>query len=131
MAKKVYRLWAVVHTAEAEKQLKEFRFCHFNVAEQYFLIYSERRPKGDLILTEIKEADASLLSDAERQWLFLCNLEILAAEARAKHKDILKDLTLKVGALEEALRAEAEKENGERDKREEGSDVGENGESKT
>lgn len=111
MAKKTYRLWAVVYTDESAGLLEGARFSRLNVAEQYFLVYSDRKPKGGaLIMTEVREADARLLSDGERKWLFECNLEILREETKARSMDVLRDLSLKVGALEDALRAEAEKE---------------------
>ena len=110
MGKTVYRLWAVVYTNESEKLLETEKYSRLNVSEQYFLVYSARKPKGELVMTEIREADAKLLSEAERRWLYECNLEILAAEARLRKKDILRDLRLKVGALEDALREQAKQE---------------------
>lgn len=110
MAKNVYRLWAIVYTNESAPLLENAKFSRLNVSEQYFLVYSDKKPKGELILTEVKDADAQLLNEDERKWLFECNLQILAAEARVRKKDILRDLSLKVGALEEALREQARKE---------------------
>lgn len=111
MAKKVYRLWAVVYTNESAALMEKARFSRLNVLEQYFLLYSDRKPKGGaLIMTEVRDADAQLLNEDERRWLFECNLEILSEEARARKTEILRDLSLKVGALEDALREQAKKE---------------------
>lgn len=110
MGKKVYRLWAVVYTEASAGLLEMEKYSRLNVSEQYFLVYSARKPKGELVMSEIREADAKLLSEDERRWLFECNLEILAAETRMRKKDILRDLRLKVGALEDALREQAKRE---------------------
>lgn len=110
MKGKTYRLYAAVHEPGIEEKLEKFQFVRFNVTDGFLLIYSDRRPPKTMLWTEIKEKDAALLNPSERQWLFDCNISILAAEARAHSEDVLRDMSLKVAALEQALREEAEKE---------------------
>jgi hypothetical protein len=128
MKKKNYRLYAAAYTPETEKRMDSFRFCRYNCAGGFVLIYADKKPSG-LVCTEIRDQEAGLLSAAERKWLFECNLEILAAETKNRSGEILRDLSLKVGKLEEALKAEWLRENQGTLRREEESDVG--GENKT
>jgi len=110
MRKKVYRLYAAVYEPGMEDRLERFPFCRYNASDGFVLIYSDRKPGKDFVWYEIREKEAEAMNEAERKWLFACNVSILAAETKRKSAEILRDLSLKVGALEEALRQEAEKE---------------------
>ena len=110
MRRKTYRLYAVVYSPGMEERMGKYPVVRFGCGDLYALVYTDKRPQKDPDWHEIKEKDAGALNEAERAWLFECNISILAAEAKAHSADVLRDLSLKVGALEEALREEAEKE---------------------
>ena len=110
MKKKTYRLYAVVYVQGMEERMEKYPFVRFGCEDLYALVYTDRRPPKDEEWHEIKEKDAGALNEAERQWLFECNMAILAKETKARSKEILRDLSIKVAALEDALRTEAEKE---------------------
>ena len=109
MRRKAYRLYAVVYEPGMEERMEKYPFCRFGCGDLFVLIYSDRRPPQGSEWTEIREKDAGALSDAERKWLFECNVQILAEETKKRSREILRDLSLKVGALEGALRTEAER----------------------
>ena len=110
MRKKVYRLYAAVYEPGMEDRLERFPFCRYNASDGFVLIYSDRKPGKEFVWYEIREKESEKLNDAERKWLVECNVSILKAETKRQSAEILRDLSLKVGALEEALRQEAEKE---------------------
>ena len=110
MKKKIYRLYAAAYEPGMEVRLERYPFRRYNCGDGYILVYSDRKPPKGAIWTEIREKDAGALNDAERRWLFECNVAILSAETKARSADILRDLSLKTAALEDALRAELERE---------------------
>ena len=113
MRKKVFRLYAVVYVPGMEERMEKYPFVRFGCGDLYALVYTDKKPQKDQEWHEIKEKDAGALNEAERQWLFECNMQVLAGETKARSKEILRDLSIKVAALEDALRTEAEKETGE------------------
>jgi hypothetical protein len=106
--KKIYRLYAAPFSADALNALRKAQYCR--ASGDYILVYTSRKLPEGVDAIEIKDEDAKQLTAAEAEWLFDCNVEILKAETQARSGEILKDLSVKIGNLEAALRAEMEKE---------------------
>lgn len=106
--KKIYRLYAAPYSAEALNVLRKAQYCR--ASADYILVYTARKLPEGVDAIEIKDEDAKHLTVAEARWLFECNVEILAAETKAQSGEILRDLSVKIGNLEAALKAEQEKE---------------------
>lgn len=107
MAKKkvTYRLFALPLSAETVALAQKERFSR--VCAGYALIYTNGSIKG---ATEIKEEQCGLLNKTESEWLFDCNMVIIAEEAKRNEKKILESLSHRVTALEAALAEEKRKE---------------------
>lgn len=113
MAKKktVWRLFAALTSAESVEAATGEKYSR--VGRDYTLIYTTKKKlPGELGAVEITDREAGRLTQAEAGWLMDCNMEILAQEAKANSGEMLKSLSVKVAALEKALQAEKEKEEG-------------------
>lgn len=111
MSKKntVWRLFAALTSAESIEAATAEKYSR--VGRDYTLIYTtKKRLPGGLEAVEISDRDAGRLTQTEAQWLMDCNIEILAAEAKKHSGEILQSLSVKVAALEKALKEEKEKE---------------------
>ena len=100
-----YQLYVMPTTGENIDIASGERFSRITL--QYILIYSDKEQKANAI--PVNGVDLKRLTEADIQWVNDC-LVMLFAEAIKKHpKDLKSSLENKIKALENALKAEAEK----------------------
>ena len=103
--KRVYRLYALPTTMESVVLATHERFSRATAtpAPGYVLIYTDgAQPEGSQHITEEYK---HLLTDADMRWLAECGATILAEEAEKRGDDFVAQLSDKLEALEETLKA--------------------------
>lgn len=102
---KSYRLYAMkLSNTSIERAMGE-RFSR--VTPEYVLVYTDSEKPENAI--QLEESEASLMTQADAQWLLDCNVALIAEEAARQKPEILRQLSDKVDELEEALKAEKRK----------------------
>lgn len=103
-----YKLYAVGVSVESMKEVSSERFCR--ITPFYILVYTNgEAPKNSI---EMKQSDTHRLSEQDEQWLRDCNLVILAEQAKLHEAEIAADIQQRLDRLEEALKANNEKQEG-------------------
>ena len=107
MSAKKYRLFALPATDESVRRAEKERFSRINI--DYVLIYKTGTVRD---AAEITEAESHRLTEAERRWLYDCNLALIAEATKNNMGGILNNLSQKVDALAAALEAQRKAEQG-------------------
>lgn len=104
--KKKYRLYALPTTDETVRRAEKERFSRITV--DYVLIYKPGKPVKDA--AEITDAEAYRLTEAERRWLWDCNVALIVDATKENMGGIMQNLSEKVDALEAALEKQKQAE---------------------
>ena len=105
-AKKTYRLFALALTQENVERAYTERFSR--ITRGYVLLYtSDEAPENGV---EIGIEEVNRLTNADYSWLSDCNLLILADAAKEHESEIAGNLSKQLDVLENALKAEKEKQ---------------------
>ena len=80
---------------------------------EYLLIYTSETVKG---WPEITDDNINILTDKDRQWLFDCNMELIAEELAKRSEKFGIDMDIAVAELEKALSQEKESLSGQQEK---------------
>lgn len=106
-----YRLFANSVCDENVEFAKSKRFNR--ITTEYLLIYTSETVKG---WPEITDNNINILTDKDRQWLFDCNMELIAEELAKRSEKFGIDMDIAVAELEKALSQEKESLSGQQEK---------------
>ena len=95
-----YRLFAMPVGAKEIEAAEKERFAR--ITPLYVLVYTDSAPPTDNSV-EITEDDVERLSGSDRDWLLLCNMALIAEDAKRREKEISSTLGEKIERLERAL----------------------------
>lgn len=101
-----WKLYAMHYNDVSREIAVSERFSR--ISDGYVLLYTDKAAPEHSV--EIGESAVWRLSETERQWLQDCNLIILAEETKRHEAQIAADLGKRVAMLEEALKAEKQKQ---------------------
>lgn len=101
-----YKLYAVGVTPDNIKEVSSERFCR--ITPFYILVYTAGNPPKDSV--EMTQTETHRLSEQDEQWLYDCNIVILAEEAKKHETEIAADMAERLARLEAALKEEKEKQ---------------------
>ncbi len=105
MAKAKYRLWAAATDANSTATAEQARFSRVGTA--YVLIYDKRKPNIEHCV-EVAESEINALNAAEAQWLWDCNVALIAEETAKNRKQIMESIDEKLDRFEAALKRQRE-----------------------
>lgn len=105
-----YRLFAAKSSTENMETAAGERFSR--ITADYILIYRKRKPRN-IPCVEIKGSDTKRLTEKDCAWLKSCIMTLLREAAETAKEETGKRLSSLVTALEEALREEQEKLEGD------------------
>lgn len=105
MANKKYRLWAAATDEDSIKAAETERFSRVGVA--YVLIYARKKPESGK-WAEITDENVNVLNAAEAQWLWDCNVTLIAEETAKNREAIMESVNEKLEKLEAALKRQRE-----------------------
>ena len=108
--KKVYKLYAFNVNEQTIEYAKRERFAR--ITPRYILIYKDKEIIEGEVLCPciiIRESEINHLTEADKSWLFNCNLNIIAEEASKNEDVLLQNLSDTIEKLEKALDEEAKK----------------------
>ena len=112
--KRKYTLFAFGTNDNTIELAQKERFCR--ITPRYVLIYSDTNEiieeHGFQSYIIIGESEKDFLNDGDKEWLFYCNLTIIAEEASKNEELILQNMDDTLKELEEALSKEADKLSG-------------------
>lgn len=111
MAKVKYRLWATATNDESMREAEKARFSRVGIA--YVLIYARKKPETGK-WAEITDGSVNALNAEEAQWLWDCNVTLIAEDTAKNRENILRGVNEKLDALEAALRKQREIETAKR-----------------
>lgn len=95
-----YRLFAVKPDEKGVKTACEYRFSR--ITDEYGLIYTDGDSPEEAI--EVTQADAYRLKSSDEEWLQMCNVVILAEQAKAHEIEMAELLSDRIHELEEVLK---------------------------
>lgn len=96
--KREYRLYLLPLDESGLRIAVAERFSR--ITSKYVLVYSENQIEKSV---EITEKDLKRLSSAEKDWLFECNIAIIAEETERNAPNIIKMMSEKLDLLDEEL----------------------------
>lgn len=102
--KTAYRLYANSVEDETLKKAQKLRFNR--ITPGYLLVYTTKEIKD---WPEITDENVNILTGADRQWLFECNMELITEEMARKSGSFGVDMHKAIAELENALIREKEK----------------------
>ena len=105
---KKYRLYALPMNEESVRKAERERFSR--ITGDYVLIYRTGRMSKAV---EVTESETHRLTEAERRWLYDCNMALIAEATHENMGGVLQSLSAKVDALEKALAEQKEAEEGQ------------------
>ena len=98
-----YRLYANNVTDETVGIAESGRFSR--ITADYLLVYTKTKMKD---WPEITDDNVSILTNADRKWLFECNMELIAEEMSKTENNFGVDMQRTIDELEKALNRERE-----------------------
>lgn len=99
--KKHYRLYVQRTTIEHTAGIHNERFNR--ITQEYIFVYTMREMNG---WAEITDENANVLSQQDREWLFGCNMVLIAEEMKDKNNKFGVDMNTVIEELEKALQKE-------------------------
>lgn len=104
-----YCLFAIPYSEEAQEEARKHRFNRIN--SRYILIYDRDEQVYSKIEVYhiIDKSEIGFLSEAEKKWLFDCNVQIINEISADKQDEILKSFSMKLEQLEKELEKESAK----------------------